>query len=123
MPVASPRRPLRIAVFLQLETEHGRGVLRGIAQFFRQHPEVTVLKFGRAERYQLFEVHRLNVDGIIAKVANLQDERTLTGLRVPVVNVSGQCATPRIPTVNTDDERVGRMAAMHFLSRGYRSLA
>ena len=120
MPSARPRR---VAVFVQLEIEHGQGILRGIAQTLRRHPHITVLKYNRTTGYDSAALRRERFDGIIAKVGTPADERTLRQLRVPVVNTSGQCATPALPVVNTDDRTVGRLAAGHLLARGYAQLA
>jgi LacI family transcriptional regulator len=116
-------RPLRVAAFLQLDTEHGRGILRGIAQFFRQRPEVTVLKFNKPETFNAAALRRLELDGIIAKAGTPRDEAALAGLGIPVVNVSGQRAPAHLPTVNTDDMLVGRLALRHLHGRGYRRFA
>lgn len=115
--------PRRIAVFLSLSTEHGRGILRGVAQFFRQRPEVTVLKFNDPRTYDPAALQRLRLDGIIARVATRRSETALAVLPQPIVNVSGQIATPRIPLINTDDLRVGQMACRHLHGRGFRHFA
>jgi len=117
MPPAPPRR---IAVYLSLATEHGRGILRGIARFFHQRPEVTVLKFSDPRAYDPAALRRLHPDGVIARVATRRNEAVLAALGVPVVNVSGQITTPRLPLINTDDLRVGELALRHLHGRGYR---
>lgn len=120
MPNAPSRR---IAVYLSLATEHGRGILRGIARFFHQHPEITVLKFSDPRAYDATTLRRLRPDGIIARVATRRDEGVLASLGVPVVNVSGQVATPRLPLVNSDDVRVGELALRHLHGRAFRRYA
>lgn len=119
---ASPQ-PRRIAVYLSLSTEHGRGILRGIARFFRQQPEVTVLKFSDPPSYDAAVLRRLRVDGVIARVATRRNEAVLASLDVPLVNVSGQIATPRINLINSDDLRVGQLALRHLHGRAYRNFA
>lgn len=120
MPFPPPRR---IAVYLSLSTEHGRGILRGIARFFRQQAEITVLKFSDPLAYDPASLRRLRVDGIIARVATRRNETVLSSLGIPVVNVSGQIATPRLPLINSDDFRVGQMAFRHLHGRAYRHFA
>ncbi|MDI1247600.1 MAG: substrate-binding domain-containing protein [Lacunisphaera sp.] len=120
MPMTPPRR---IAAYLSLATEHGRGVLRGIARFFHQRPDITVLKFNDPRAYDPAALRRLRPDGIIARVATRRNETVLAALGVPVVNVSGQIATPHLPLINTDDLRVGEMALRHLHGRGYRNFA
>lgn len=113
----------RIAVYLALDTEHGRGILRGVAQFFRQRPGVTVLKFGDPRAYDAAALRRLKLDGVIARVATEHNVATLAALKLPVVNVSGQIATPGLPLINTDDLRVGQLALRHLHGRAYRHFA
>lgn len=113
----------RIAVYLSLDTGHGRGILRGIAQFFRQRPEVTVLKFRDPRTYDPAALRRLQPDGIIARVATRRNEAVLAALGLPVVNVSGQITTPRLPMINTDDLRVGQLALRHLHGRAGRNFA
>lgn len=115
--------PTRIAVYLALDTEHGRGILRGVAQFFRQRPEVTVLKFRDPRAYDAAALRRLKLDGIIARVATRGNAGTLAALGLPLVNVSGQIATPRFPLINTDDLRVGQLAMRHLHGRAFRHFA
>lgn len=120
MPADTPRR---IAVYLSLSTEHGRGVLRGIAKFFRQRADTTVLKFSDPRTHHADTLKRLHLDGIIARVATRRNETTLQSLGLPVVNVSGEIETPSLPLINTDDLRVGHIALRHLHGRGYRHFA
>lgn len=113
----------RVAIYLSLATEHGRGVLRGVAQFFRQRRDVTVLKFNDPRAYDPAALRRLKLDGVIARVTTRRNEAVLAALGVPVVNVSGQIATPGFPLINTDDLRVGQLALRHLHGRGLRSFA
>lgn len=116
-------RPLRVAAFLQLDTEHGRGILRGIAQVFRQHPQATVLKFNLAGALDAAMLRRLELDGIIAKISTRREAVMLRRLQLPAVNISGRTLTPGITTVNTDDGVVGQLALRHLHVRGYRHFA
>lgn len=117
-----PRR-LRFAIYLQLHTGFAMGLLRGVAGFARKHPELDLLKFAKPARYQFAELKKLKLDGVIAKISSLGEERLLARLGIPIVNVSGQIATSSLPMVNTDDRRVGEIAFGHFARRGYRHFA
>lgn len=114
---------MRIAAFLNLEIEHGRGILRGIARQLRSRPNLTILKFSQTGGYRPDKLRALRLDGIIARVASERDARILRDTGVPVVNVAGQIATPGTLLVSSDDRLVGRLAARHLLGRGYRHLA
>ena len=41
-------------------------------------------------------------------------------LKIPVVSVSGGVANPKIPCVTVDDVAVGKVAADHLLSNGFK---
>ncbi|MEN9403319.1 MAG: Xylose operon regulatory protein [Verrucomicrobiota bacterium] len=113
----------QIAVYLSLSTEHGRGILRGIARFFHHRRDITVLKFNDPRTYDPEALRRLRPAGVIARVASRRNEQVLASLGVPVVNVSGQIATPLLPLINTEDQAVGEMAFRHLHGRGYRHFA
>ena len=59
----------------------------------------------------------------IALVFDDEAERTLHATGKPVVNVSNTKADSMLPQVIGDDVAVGRMAADHFLDRGFADLA
>jgi len=116
-------KEIRVAAFLSIDTEHGRSILRGIARYFRHRSEVTVLKFGQTGNYDLNQLRRLRVDGVIAKVGSRRDEEVLIQLGVPVMNISGQMERGTLPKVDSDDSRVGELAFQHLYSRGHRRFA
>lgn len=122
-PSDSPPVPARIGAFLPLDAGYGREVLRGLARFYRAHSHLQVLKFNQTTGYDPQKLRELQLDGIIAKVAGQHEESLFLELGVPVINFSGQYQTRQLPTVTTDDRRVGRMAFLHFAQRGFRHFA
>ncbi|MFW6354609.1 MAG: substrate-binding domain-containing protein [Verrucomicrobiota bacterium] len=123
VPSAAAPRPVRIGAFLPLGAVYGRGVLRGLARYYREQPHVQVLKFNDTTDFRLQRLRQLGLDGIIARVKGRREEAMLAELDIPTINFSGQYATHRIPTVTTDDRRLGQMAFRHFAQRGYRHFA
>jgi LacI family transcriptional regulator len=115
--------PARIGVFLPLDAAYGREVLRGIAHYYRALSRVEVLKFNQTSGYDLAKLRALALDGIIAKVVGGQEEELFLELGIPTINFSGQYQTRDLPTVTTDDARVGEMAFLHFAQRGFRHFA
>lgn len=114
---------MRVAALLSLDTEHGRSILRGIARYFRQQQNVTVLKFTQTTNYDVQQLKRLRLSGVIAKVGSKKDEEALLQLGIPLVNVSGQMEKLRVFSIDSDDTRVGEMALQHLYSRGHRRFA
>ncbi|MFW6106712.1 MAG: substrate-binding domain-containing protein [bacterium] len=62
-------------------------------------------------------------DGIICTINNERNKSLAASLDVPVVNVSGAFTSAGVPSVVGEDEVVGRVAAEHFTSRGFRNFA
>lgn len=118
-----PDACLKIAAVLQLENSHGQAILQGIGSFASAHPRMHVFKFSKTGPLTAEFLRSLGVRGVIAKVSSPAEERLLRRLRLPTVNVSGEVATPRLPTVNTDDRLLGVQAARYFQQRGFRHLA
>ena len=118
-----PRPAYRLGVFLRLDAYHSHGILRGLARFAREQPDFTILKLPQPERFSLAQLRGLRLDGLVVRVSSRQDEKVLLKSGLPVVNVSGQLATPRLTWVNSDDHKVGTMAFDHLWRRGYRHFA
>jgi LacI family transcriptional regulator len=118
-------RSFTIASIFPLDTAHGQGLLRGVAHFVREHPRLRVLRFGfvRPEALTQKFLNTLEVDGLIVKISTAAEEDLIVQHGLPAVNISGQIATPRVMTVNTDDRLLGQLAAQYFHRRGYRALA
>ena len=112
----------RVGILLSIETEHWHGVLRGLAEGFRETPNVQVVKIARPDRFEAAQLQRLRLDGIITRVGSADDEGRLLAAGVPVVNVSGRYATQRMNQVINDDERVGRLAAAFIRRRAFEHL-
>ncbi len=108
---------------LSLETEHWHGVLQGLADGFRDVPEVQVLKIARPDRFEVAALRRLRIDGLITRVASRSEEAVLVRAGIPVINVSGRYHATKLDNVYNDDERVGHMAAAFFQRRGFASFA
>ncbi len=113
----SPRA--RVGILLSMETEHWHGVLRGLAEGFRDAPAVQVVKIARPEKIDPAALRRHRLQGIITRVSAVADEARLLATGLPVVNVSGRLDLPRLNNVINDDTRVGELAAAFFRRRGF----
>jgi LacI family transcriptional regulator len=118
----STRAP-RIGVFLRLDAYHSHGILRGVAQFAREHPAIEVLKLPQPPRFRRAALRELRLDAVVARVTTRADETELLHSGLPAVNISGEAETLRIGWVNTDDRAVGVMAHRHLTQRGLRHFA
>lgn len=116
----SSKRP-RVAVLVDTATGWGRRLIHGIVQYGQVHGpwQFWIEPHGRLEH--LRPPPGWSGEGIIARVSTPLMAKELRAHGVPVVNISGiRLKDQPFPVVTTDQESVGRLAAEHFLDRGFR---
>lgn len=111
---------LRVAVLVETSTSWGTELVQGIANYaHEQGPWFFYLEpRGRYERLRL--PTDWDGDGVIARVTSqaMADEIIASG--IPAVNVSWyDFGAESIARCTVDENRSGRMAADHFLERGF----
>src|ERR1700722_17446644 len=110
-----------VALLVETSLASGRDVLRGIAQYVREHGPWSIFQEPRGlEAGAPPWLKTWRGDGIIVR---LQDESmavavAATGL--PAVDVLGVAPHPSIPLVHVQDEQIAVLAAEHLLERGFR---
>lgn len=114
----------QVAILVDTATGWGRRLIRGITNYARNHGRWHLWTEPRGQAEHLRVPHGWRGDGVIARVGTQQMADELTRLRVPVVNVSG-IELPRcdFPRVATNYAATARLAAEHFLERGYQQFA
>lgn len=119
-------KPMRKRVALLIETSnaYARGLLSGIYSFIREHENWTTY-FPELSRGDLppTSLKHWRGDGVIARVENSQIAAIVSGLGVPVVDVSASRALPDVPWVETHDESIAQLAVQHLLERGFKNFA
>ena len=118
--------PRRVAVLIETSTAYGRGLLRGIHAFIREHGHwVTYLpeqEMGDSRAVPLKTAWQ--GDGIIARIDNRLLARQLSLRdRTPVIDVCSNRFLPTAPCFETDDEAIAQLAAQHFLERNFKNFA
>lgn len=113
-----------VALLVGTSGAYGRGILRGIARFNREHKGWSTY----------FQPHGLNEppppwvkdwrgDGILATIRDRNMARLLSRLDLPVVNLRGALPDLPFPYVGLDQQKTAALAAEHLLERGLRSFA
>lgn len=112
----------RIAIWLDLSTSYGRKVLEGVhAHSARGNWELLAEAWGDigVEDLQANE----GIDGLIVSVSEPRLAQTLKDVKKPVVDVGGFLpGAPGWASVTPDYQQAGRLAAQHFLERGFLEL-
>ena len=119
-PSANSRR--RVALLVESSMASGRQIVRGVARHVRETGKWSVYH----EPEHIVEVvprwfKDWQGDGVIVRIRSEKALEILLETGLPVVDVLGDCPHPSIPLVQVDSGLVGKMAASHFLDRGFRS--
>jgi LacI family transcriptional regulator len=102
---------------------HFHTVARGIMAYAREHGNWTFTTSGEAHDLPLRAMKRWSGDGIICIPKTEQEVRFARDLGIPAVTFVGFMENPGIPRVMMDQAAIGRLAADHLLSRGYKNFA
>ena len=109
----------RIALLIGQDVGFCRDMIRGIRAYAIDKRN-WVFQNGPPESSVVQAFRHWKPHGIIAQLLTADLAREVLRLRKPLVDTS--CSVPRlrVPLVDADHQAVGRMAAEHFLERGYR---
>lgn len=117
-------RRRRVALLIESSRGYGRGLLRGIATYIRNHGRWTVFHQERTMSDDAPPwLRSWRGDGVIARIESRSLIAALRRLRVPVVDLRGMHDLPGIPLIETNDRRVTELAVEHLLDRGFHHFA
>ena len=110
-----------VALIVESSIAYGRGVLRGIARYLREHGPWSIFLEQRELGAALPDwIGRWDGDGIITR----SDDPRLARTGLPTVGLFDRVAgRPGLPMIVNDNVAVGRLAARHLVDRGFRRLA
>ncbi len=108
----------RIALIIAMDFGYGRQVLRGVCAYAKQgRPWVFNWALPGSNAGRLLA--EWEPAGVIAHLSAPADAAAVEQLNRPAVNVSGVLRDVAVPRVGLEDEAIGRLAAEHFLERGF----
>lgn len=117
-------RAREVAILVDTATDWGRRLVRGATNYAHNHGQWHLSVEPRGQGEHLAVPRGWRGDGVIARVGTPRMVRELNALDVPVVNVSAILLRGSdFPRVTTDNDAAAKMAAEHFLERGYRHFA
>jgi LacI family transcriptional regulator len=109
----------RIALLMGQDMGYCRGVLRGIHSY-AIHKKMWVFHDSPLDMRILRPLREWEPHGIIAHVSDQKFARKVLALRKPLINTTSTLKDMNIPFVDVDHQKVGRLAAKHFLDRGFK---
>ena len=118
--------PPRIVMLVDVRTEYGRGVLRGLAEYVSRHS--PWLMYLDPDGKRMPDTGGWPVSGVIAGFAHTAPRWTepLLTLRdqgIPIVATTPVFEAEAMAGVQVDDEAVGRLGAEDLIARGHRHFA
>lgn len=119
------KRPApRVAVLVDTSTSWGRRLVTGVHNYARKHGPWQLFIEARGLEEHIQVPPGWCGEGAIARVGSMAMARNLQALRLPLVNVSAiQLPGIKLPCVTNNLEAGAKMAAQHFLDRGFRHFA
>ncbi len=101
-------------------------MLRGVARYAREHARWSLYhqpgSLKESVRWVLRQAKLRRFDGVIVRVESPRVARQFGDLGAPVVDILGE-GESEVAVVHVDNAAIGKLAADHLLSRGFRSLA
>ncbi len=115
-----PHAP-RVALIVETSLASGRGILRGIARYLREHEPWSIYHEPRSrEDPAPTWLKNWPGDGIIARLHNRQMVAAVAATGLPAVDVLGLVSDSKPPLVGSDNRVIARLAAEHLLERGFK---
>lgn len=114
--------PPVVYLMVPLGLSYGREVVRGVREYTRANA-LWQLAVAEPTAENLRWIRQEKPNGIIGLFVTEAMERAAQSMRSPAVNVCGRYKTAQLPRVMPDHLAVGRLAAEHFLQRGFRHFA
>jgi LacI family transcriptional regulator len=114
----------RVALLIETSKSLGRGVLLGVNRYVKEHKHWSIYleprDLGTAPPKWL---DRWAGDGIIARVSEPRIADPILRAGLPTVNVSAALPELKFPRVESNPHLQARLAARHFIERGFRNFA
>jgi LacI family transcriptional regulator len=111
----------RVALLIESSRAYGRDLLIGIAKYIRIHgPWSIEFEEGDPGDHLPAWFTRWKWDGIIARVKTPAMARAVRRTGSPVVDLYGGLPGFGFPSIRSDEQAVGRLAAEHLIDRGFR---
>ncbi|MEO8206471.1 MAG: substrate-binding domain-containing protein, partial [Chthoniobacterales bacterium] len=110
------RKPPRVYILLTPSSRFSRAIYKGVTDYLFAKPQ----NFELVIAFNLRAINRrYPIKGIIALADSPAIARAIRSYGVPAVNVSSHLNTVTLPTVISDTEMGGRLAAEHLLNNRF----
>lgn len=114
----------KVALLIETSNAYARGLLGGIQAWMRENRPWSVYfaEQGRGDDPPAW-LRNWKGDGIIARIENAGIAKVISSLNLPTVDMSAGRLLPKLPCFEIDENGIGKMAAEHFVERGFKHFA
>ena len=114
----------RVALLVETSKAFGRGVLRGVSRWLREHEPWSLYADERGfEEGVPLGLETWQVDGIISRVPQVRLPAAWRKGKVPLVSLRWEEGSGPSPGIHADEAAIARAAADHLLDQGFNQLA
>jgi LacI family transcriptional regulator len=118
------RDPRRVALLVETSKAFGRGVLKGVSRWLREHEAWSLYADERGlEEGVPGELAAWRPDGVISRLQRRHLPARWRSGAVPVVSLRWEEGGGRSPGILSDEPAISRLAADHLLDQGFKVLA
>jgi LacI family transcriptional regulator len=111
----------RVAVWIETSRGYARGLIRGVAEYVRQHGPWSIYFTPHGQHDPLPAwLRKWRGDGILARVESPRTAKMLLAARLPMIDLSGRLPHFRDSMFGIDNRFVAQMAFDHLRERGFR---
>lgn len=114
----------RVALLFEANNSYARGLLVGIGEYILSHGpwQVHYAELSRDEAPPPW-LPKWDGEGIIVRGENKRIAAAVGALSCPAIDLTPSRLLKEAPWVKSDDVAIARLAAQHFLERGFRNFA
>lgn len=115
-------RTHKVALLVETSKSYGRGILRGINKYVKEHKQWSIcLEPRSAEASPPTWLRRWKGHGIIARLADHKIAQVVLRAGLPTINLGPQLPDIDLPCIESNPRSIAQIVARHFLERGFRN--
>jgi len=118
------RRIPRVALLIETSRTYAGEILAGVRRFVAERgPWSSYLELRASDSTPPSWLKDWDGDGLLVRTFSEETAALVAATGLPAVELRSPVLSPRLPFVGSDNVRIGRMVAEHFVERGHRHFA